>query len=139
MNVQNKKYVYLALSELILAMSACLFWLFDLSSAHEIAQHPVVELQQEMPMIQAILAFVLLGVFFIYMMLGVKSLLQFSVAGVMVLVQMWISFLFIGSGSDSVMTSTSLLSLSLFGILTVLHFFLAKLSLKALHQHEFVG
>ena len=139
MNEQNKKYVYLALSELILAMSACLFWLFDLSSAHEIAQHPVVELQQEMPMIQAILAFVLLGVFFIYMMLGVKSLLQFSVAGVMVLVQMWISFLFIGSGSDSVMTSTSLLSLSLFGILTVLHFFLAKLSLKALHQHEFVG
>ncbi len=139
MNVQNKKYVYLALSELILAISACLFWLFDLSSAHEIAQHPVVELQQEMPMIQAILAFVLLGVFFIYMMLGVKSLLQFSVAGVMVLVQMWISFLFIGSGSDSVMTSTSLLSLSLFGILTVLHFFLAKLSLKALHQHEFVG
>ena len=139
MNVQNKKYVYLALSELILAISACLFWLFDLSSAHEIAQHPVVELQQEMPMIQAILAFVLLGVFFIYMMLRVKSLLQFSVAGVMVLVQMWISFLFIGSGSDSVMTSTSLLSLSLFGILTVLHFFLAKLSLKALHQHEFVG
>ena len=139
MNEQNKKYVYLALSELILAISACLFWLFDLSSAHEIAQHPVVELQQEMPMIQAILAFVLLGVFFIYMMLGVKSLLQFSVAGVMVLVQMWISFLFIGSGSDSVMTSTSLLSLSLFGILTVLHFFLAKLSLKALHQHEFVG
>ena len=139
MNEQNKKYVYLALSELILAMSACLFWLFDLSSVHEIAQHPVVELQQEMPMIQAILAFVLLGVFFIYMMLGVKSLLQFSVAGVMVLVQMWISFLFIGSGSDSVMTSTSLLSLSLFGILTVLHFFLAKLSLKALHQHEFVG
>ena len=138
MNVQNKKYVYLALSELILVISACLFWLFDLSSAHEIAQHPVVELQQEMPMIQAILAFVLLGVFFIYMMLGVKSLLQFSVAGVMVLVQMWISFLFIGSGSDSVMTSTSLLSLSLFGILTVLHFFLAKLSLKALHQHEFV-
>ena len=78
------------------------------------------------------------SLFFIYMMLGVKSLLQFSVAGVMVLVQMWISFLFIGSGSDSVMTSTSLLSLSLFGILTVLHFFLAKLSLKALHQHEFV-
>ena len=138
MNIQHKKYVYLALSELILAMSACSFGLFDRSSAHEITQHPVVKLQQEMPMIQAILAFVLLGVFFIYMMLGVKSLLQFSVAGVMVLVQMWISFLFIGSGSDAVMTSTSLLSLSLFGVLTALHFFLARLSLKALHQHEFM-
>ena len=128
----------LGVSEFLIFLASFLFVGLDIYAQRYLAQDPEFEYPKQMSFLPLILGFVVLIVFFISIIVKVRSILQFSVVCVLTMVQLWLSFCFLSSGSYPFLEYSETSGIVYFAVLSGLHFYIAKRMMQALNAHEFV-
>lgn len=127
----NKKLWVLLGLELLLLLASCLFFLWDVYYDWYISQYPQYEFHKVMALGQYMIGIAVSTGFGIWLLMLVRSFLHFFVGLILVVVQLWISVLFCGTGTYEI-GSTVLVGILLYGVLTVLHIWLAMRWMKTL-------
>ena len=139
MKTVKQQFYMLGFFELLIFLASFLFMGLDFYAQYYLSQNPQIDVHKTFSFLPLIVGLVVLVVFFISIIIKVRSILQFSVVCILALVQLWLSFSFLSSGSHPDLEYSESLGMLYFAILSGLHFYVAKRLLQALNQHEFIG
>ena len=124
LKILNKKLCTLLGLECLLVAASCIFFLYELYDAWYIRQHPEYEFHKVMALGQYFIGIIVSSGFGIWLLMLVRSFLHFFFGLILVIVQLWISLLFCGTGTYAI--DFSLYSgMLLYLIFTLVHIRLA--------------
>lgn len=138
MKTTQQQLKFFGVFELLIFLATFSFIGLDIYAQQYLAQNPQVDVHKAFSFLPLLIGLVVLIIFFISIIVKVRSILQFSVACLLALVQLWLSYCFLSSGAYPFFEYSASLGMAVFVMLSGLHFYVGHRLMKALNQHEFV-
>ena len=137
MKTTQQQLKFFGVFELLIFFATFSFVGLDVYAQQYLAQNPQIDVHKTFSFLPLLIGLVVL-IIFLSIIIKVRSVSQFSVACLLALVQLWLSYCFLSSGAYPFFEYSASLGMAVFILLSGLHFYVGHRLMKALNQQEFV-
>lgn len=129
---------YLSILEVLIVLGSFLFSSINFYINQNFVNSTQIGLPVQTPLLILIIGFVVLILFFIGVVMKVRSISHFSAVCILTLVQLWLTYRFLSVGVDIDLAYSFLFTTVYFLLLSAVHFYIAHKIMKNLERREFI-